>query len=79
MVTWRSIPGYVALSTIDGKTLEVRGPAADVWELASVEIDFDALVNVLSGRYAAEPGVVAADLLPLLEKMRSSGFMMFDD
>ena len=52
------------------------GPVGtDLWKKMETPIRIDHLIQVLSEEYAAEPGVLAADVLETLEQYASEGLI----
>lgn len=74
-VLWRTAPGYLALATVDGRTLEVTGPGRDVWDRLTGWISEEELTASLSQEYGAEDELVAADVRSLLHALHTQGYV----
>lgn len=77
-VLFRAVPGYLALSKVDGVPLEVQGPGADVWDLLDRPQAFDQIVDSLAERYGVTPSAIAEDVSQLLVGLERSGFVTHD-
>jgi coenzyme PQQ synthesis protein D (PqqD) len=72
---WRTAPGYLALSTVDGRTVEVGGPGGDIWVLLAEWITDDDLTAALARAYGAEVQVVSPDVRSLLHQLHAQGYI----
>lgn len=78
-VLWRTAPGYLALATVDGRTLEVDGPGGDVWAQLAGWITEEELTAALARQYGAEEQVVSPDVRSLLHELHAQGYVDRDD
>lgn len=76
---WRTAPGYLALSTLDGHTVEVGGPGRDVWARLAAWTTEEELTAALVREYGAEERVVSPDVRLLLEELHRQGYVDRDD
>jgi hypothetical protein len=74
-VLWRTAPGYLVLSTVDGVPIEVLGPGADVWEALDRPRALDDIVGQLAPRYDVDPSRMTADVAGLLDQLSERGFV----
>lgn len=74
-VLFRVVPGYLALSKVDGENVEVHGPAADVWLEIVQPIELDQIVEILANRYSADCATVHADVQRLLTSLVEGGYV----
>lgn len=74
-VLWRAVPGYLALATPEGRTLEVGGAAHEVWTRLADWVGEDALAGDLAVRYSAEERDIARDVQSLLHHLHAEGFV----
>ena len=74
-VLWRTAPGYLALATVDGRTVEVGGAGAEIWvRLADWTTEED-LTATLARAYGAELQVVSPDVRSLLHELHAQGYV----
>ena len=78
-VLWRIAPGYLALATVDGRTVEVDGPGCDVWARLAGWITEDELTAALAREYGAEERVVSPGVRSLLQELLAQGYVDRDD
>jgi Coenzyme PQQ synthesis protein D (PqqD) len=78
-VLWRTAPGYLALATVDGHTVEVDGPGCDVWTRLAGWIRDDELAAALARQYGAEERVVSLDVRSLLQDLHAQGYVERDE
>ena len=78
-VLWRTAPGYLAVATVDGSTIEVEGPGCDVWAHLAVWISEDALTAALARQYGAEQRIVSPDVRALLHELHGQGYVDRDE
>jgi hypothetical protein len=78
-VLWRTAPGYLALSTVSGRTIEVDGPGCDVWSRLAEWVTEEDLVAALARQYYAEEHVVSPDVRSLLVALHAQGYVDRDD
>jgi hypothetical protein len=76
---WRIAPDYLALATLDGRTLEVDGPGCDVWAALAEWSAEEDLTAALARQYRAEERIVSPDVRSLLEKLHAEGYVERDD
>jgi len=74
-VLWRIAPGYLALATVDGRTVEVDGPGCDVWARLAGWIAEDELTAALARQYGAEERVVSPGVRSLLQELLAQGYV----
>ena len=74
-VLWRIAPGYLALATMDGLTVEVHGPGCDVWAQLAGWITEEELTPGLARQYGAEERVVSPDVRSLLGELHAQGYV----
>ncbi len=72
---WRTAPGYLVVASIDGQTLEVGGPGGEIWGLLDEWIAEADVVMMLASRYGVPEMTVAADVVPLLERLKGVGYV----
>jgi hypothetical protein len=77
-VLWRTAPGYLALATVDGRTVEVGGPGADVWQRLTDWTSDEELTAALARQYRAEDQVVSIDVRALLDELHKEGYVDSD-
>lgn len=77
-VLWRTVPGYVALATVDGRTTEIEGPGCDVWARLADWIEEEELTAALTQEYGAEEAAVSADVRSLLHRLQARGYVERD-
>lgn len=74
-VLWRAAPRYLALCTVDGRTVEVDGPGVDVWaRLADWTAEED-LTAALARDYAIDDEVLSSDVRSLLRELHAQGYV----
>ena len=78
-VLWRIAPGYLALATVDGRTVEVDGPGCDVWARLAGWITEDELTAALARQYGAEERVVSPGVRSLLQELLAQGYVVRGD
>ena len=78
-VLWRIAPGYLALATVDGRTVEVDGPGCEVWARLAGWITEDELTAALAREYGAEERVVSPGVRSLLQELLAQGYVDRDD
>jgi hypothetical protein len=78
-VIWRTAPGYLALATVDGRTLEIDGPGSDVWARLVEWIHEEELTTALAEQYRADEQIVYADVRSLLEQLHAQGYVDRED
>ena len=71
---WRVAPGFLALVDLEGRRLQVAGPAGDMWELLSEPRSEDDLVEMLAARYDVSSQSIADEVSHLLLSLRERGF-----
>jgi hypothetical protein len=74
-VLWRTAPGYLAVAKVDGRSLEVEGPAGDIWGRLGDWISEEELTSALASRYGADEEVVSTDVLSLLHELVGQGYV----
>lgn len=74
-VLWRSAPNFLAITTVDGTTLQAEGPAAEVWRLLERPTAFDSLCAELAARHDIAVTQVRADLTPFIEHLITGGWI----
>ncbi len=74
-VLWRTVPGYLAVAKVDGRSLEVEGPAGDIWRRLDDWISEEELIGTLASRYGADEEVVSTDVLSLLHELAGQGYV----
>lgn len=77
-VLWRTAPGYLALATVDGHSVEVGGPGADVWWRLTDWISDEDLTAALARRYGADERVVSINVVSLLQELHGQGYVDCD-
>jgi hypothetical protein len=73
---WRTAPGYLALASIDGSAIEIRGPACDIWKLLESPIEEAQLVATLSEQYAGDRVDMRRDVRQLLDDLHERGYVV---
>ena len=73
---WRTAPGFLALCHVDGTSLAVGGPGADVWELLAVPATLDGITAELATRYAAPKATVRGDVERFLAALIEAGYVV---
>lgn len=74
-VLWRTAPGFLALTTVDGRTVEVDGPGCDIWGYIEDWITEEELVARLSRHYDTEEQVVSPGTQRLLGQLHEQGYV----
>lgn len=74
-VLWRTAPGYLALATIEGRTVEVEGTGADIWVRLADWITEEDLTAALARAYGADLQVVSSDVCSLLRELHAQGYV----
>jgi hypothetical protein len=74
-VLWRSVPGFLALSTVDGEALQAEGPAPEIWDRLEVPVTFDELCDDLARDHDVDPRQVRADVSPFLDQLVDHGYV----
>jgi hypothetical protein len=74
-VLWRAAPGYLALATVDGRTIEVHGPGREVWICLRDWILEEDLNDTLAGQYDADKQLVGSDVRALLTELHARGYV----
>ncbi len=71
---WRTLDGSVLVLGPDAdEPVEVRGPAAGLWDLLAGAMTLDDAAAALAQRHGARAEVVAADLAPVVERWAADG------
>jgi len=78
-VLWRIAPGYLALTNVDGRTIEVGGSGCDVWSQMAGWVTEEELVADLARQYGTEERVVSPDVRSLLQELHAQGYVDRDD
>jgi hypothetical protein len=78
-VLWRSVDGYLAVSTVGGEALEASGPAADIWELLDDWTTIDDVSGELARRHGADVEVVRSDVAVFVERLIDHGYVERND
>ena len=76
---WRIAPSYIALALIDGRSIEVYGPGADLWQLLATPTSTSELLHALAERYAVDVAAITDDVLKLLQQLERSNHVRRDD
>lgn len=74
-VLWRTAPGYLAVATVGGHTLEVGGPGGELWLHLAEWITEEELIAALARRYGADEPSVSPDVRSLLEELSGQGYV----
>ena len=74
-VLWRQVPGYLALATVDGRTIEVEGPGGDIWLRLAGWVTEEQLTTALARAYGADERIVADDVRALLHQLHAQGYV----
>jgi hypothetical protein len=73
-VLWRrSLDAVHFLPPGADEPLTLAGPGPELWALLAEPRDADDIVIALAEHHGAEPGVVAHDVLPLLDQLAALG------
>jgi hypothetical protein len=78
-VLWRTAPGYLAVAAVDGRSVEVDGPGADVWLLVAEWVAEADVSAELAQRYGVEQQVVSDDVRLLLQKLHAQGYVELEE
>ncbi|MGA9275460.1 PqqD family protein [Ilumatobacter sp.] len=78
-VLWRSVDGYLAISTVAGEALEAAGPAAEIWDLLAEPFTIDDLSARLASRHGADLEQVRSDVSSFVRQLIDDGYVERDD
>ena len=74
---WRVSPGFLAVASSDGSSVEMGGSAAAIWQMLPADgeepIELDALVAQLAIDHAVPVATVAADANRVLDVLQAIG------
>jgi hypothetical protein len=73
-VLWRSVDGYLAVSTVDGEAMAATGPAAAIWQLLDDWTTIDELSGELADRHGADVDRVRADVTVFVDRLIDGGY-----
>jgi hypothetical protein len=73
-VLWRSVDGYLAVSTVGGEALAATGPAAAIWELLDGWTTIEELSGELAERHDADLDQVRADVAAFVDRLIDGGY-----
>lgn len=74
-VLWRAAPNHLVLATVDGRTIEVEGPGADIWARLGRWLPEEELIAALTDEYGADRRIVSRDVQSLLEGLHAQGYV----
>ena len=74
-VLWRTAPGYLALATVEGRTIEVAGPGGDIWIRLAGWITEEELAAAMVAQYGGVEQVVSRDVRALLQELQAQGYV----
>ena len=78
-VLWRIAPGYLVLATVDGVTVEIAGPAGDIWARLAGWTTDEELTAALTAQYGADDALVSLDVGSLLHQLHAQGYVDRND
>jgi hypothetical protein len=78
-VLWRSVDGYLALSTVGGQALEAAGPAADIWRLLHDWTTIEDLSGELARRHGEDLDQVRTDVAAFVDRLIAEAYVEPDD
>ena len=70
---WRTTPGYLVLSDVEGSTIEVTGPGAAIWHLLAAPIDDATLMDELARIYSTSVSEIRGDVTAVLAALVDRG------
>jgi hypothetical protein len=73
-VLWRSVDGYLAVSTVGGEALAASGPAAAIWELLDDWTTIEELSGQLATRHGADLDEVRSDVAAFVGRLIDGGY-----
>ena len=66
---------YLALVQLDGSSIEVHGPGADVWEMLHSPLAHRDLIAAVAPKYSTSSSVVEHDIVALLSQLNDLGYV----
>jgi hypothetical protein len=74
---WRTAPGYLAVAAVDGRSVQMGGPAAAIWRSLpgpdEEPIAVSAVVAQLATEYEVSPTTVERDAMRVLDALEAMG------
>ncbi len=74
---WRTAPGYLTVAAIDGRSVEIGGPAATIWNSLPAGRDESIGIKALAAQLATEfrltPGVAEMHVIDVLDALEAIG------
>ena len=75
--TWRTAPGYLTVASIDGRSVEIGGPAVAIWNALPADGDESVAIGALTDRLATEfyltPSVAERHVVEVLDALETIG------
>lgn len=74
-VLWRSAPGFLVVSTIDGEAFTAEGGAAQVWDHLTDPVTVDQLCAELAELHSVGLEQMRADVPPFVDQLIEAGYV----